>query len=185
SSILPGSSGPFGSVSGEDQLVGIQNTSTATVGAIVLKAPATTPSSPFTDNLFKFEGDGPCSFNPTGCFPNPPITGYTSTGYEGPDNTFVGISPDFTTGKVLFTTPLAPGATTWFALENTPMSVVAIGENKTLTAGSPTTFKFGSSGDDDYVITPLNSASGDSMTITPIPVSPGSFSPTNTNFSGL
>jgi len=176
--ILPGSSGPYDGA--EDQLVGIQNTSTATVGAIVLKAPATTPSSPFTDNLFKFEGDGPCSFNPTtDCFPNPPITGYTSTGYEGPDNTFIGISSDFTTGKVLFTTPLIPGATTWFALENTPVSVVAIGENKALTAGVEATFPFGTGGVDDYKIKPLNSVSGDSMTITPIPVPSGSFSASN------
>src|SRR5208282_4490860 len=113
-------------------------------------------------------------------------------GYEGPDNTFVGISPDTTTGKVLFTTPLpaspngglTPGGSTWFALEGTPSNVVAIGENKPLTATSTTKFPFGpfasngnvdteTSGQDDIQITPLNSAAGDTLTVTAVPVPAG------------
>ena len=56
---------------------------------------------------------------------------------------------------------------------------MAVGENKALTAGLPTTFTFGSSGVDDYVIKPLNSASGDTMTITPYQVPKASFSAAN------
>jgi len=153
----------------EDQLVGITNGSTATIGSIVLSGPSG------EDPLFAFDNDGPC------------ITLGGSTvcsghfGYEGPRNTFVGISSDETTGKVLFTTPLCPGQTTWFALENAPTAVVAIGENKPLTAGQTTIFSFGpfkedpagtfteQTGPDDYQVKPLNSASGDKMTVTPIP----------------
>src|SRR2546429_555929 len=155
--------GPYDGL--EDQLVGITNNSSATVGAIVLSGPTG------IEGLFGFDGDGPCSFFGTGTC--------GSTGYNGPLNTFVGISSDNSTGKVLFTTPLSPGQTTWFALEGTPTAVLAIGENKPLTAGLPTTFTFGSSGVDDYVIKPLNSASGDTMTITPYQVPQASFSAAN------
>ena len=81
----------------EDQLVGITNNSSVAVGAIILSAP---PSS--GESLFQFDGDGPCVFFETSnCNPTDPFD------YEGPNNTFLGISPDFTTGKVLFTVPLA------------------------------------------------------------------------------
>ncbi len=68
---------------------------------------------------------------------------------------------------------------------------MAIGENKSLTAGT-TTFPFGpitQSGNtftenatiDDYVITPLSALTGtDTMTVTPIPVPGGSFQPQST-----
>lgn len=164
----------------DDILVGVQNNSTATVGAIVLNGPATAQ----VDGPFEFDADGPC--NPTdgvSPFNNPKICPFagTSTGYEGPDNTFVGISADFSTGKVLFTTPLAPGASTWFALDGTATSVVAIGENKPLIAGQTTVFSFGTGGVDDYQITPTNSLAGDTMTITPIPQAyvPGQFGATD------
>jgi len=181
----------------DDLLVGIQNNSSVAVGAIVLSAP---PND--VDNVFNFDGDGPCDpfyHSPvySWCPPGYPVMPQdpNPVGYEGPDNTFVGISPDFTTGKVLFTTPLpgspdggvTPGGSTWFALDNTPTNVVAIGENKPLTAGSTTTFPFGpfgssndntsidteTSGQDDIQITPLNSASGDTLTVTAVPVPAG------------
>jgi hypothetical protein len=170
----------------EDQLVGITNNSSVAVGAIVLNAPASSGES-----LFQFDGDGPCVFfgtSPPGytCVPSDPYD------YEGPNNTFLGISSDFTTGKVLFTVPLAAkGGTTWFALENIPTTVVAIGENKTLTAGSTTIFPFGpfscnegtctenSSGLDALQLAPVNSASGDTLTVAPVPESFSAFSAAN------
>ncbi len=125
--------GPYDGV--EDQLVGITNNSSAFVGAIVLSGPTG------DEGLFGFDGDGPCvRFETLPCGSDP-------FDYQGPNNTFVGISPDHSSGKVLFTTPLAPNggtaSTTWFALEETPTSVVAIGENKALTAGKTTIFPFG------------------------------------------
>jgi hypothetical protein len=151
----------------EDQLVGITNNSSVEVGAIVLSAPlAGVP-------LFGFDGDGPCVHFETGNCPGP-------TGYEGPNNTFVGISTDLTTGKVLFTTPLAAnGGTTWFALENKPVSTVAIGETQILVAGQTSIFPFGTGGVDDFQITPLNSAPGDTLTVTPVPVRFADFSAIN------
>jgi hypothetical protein len=165
----------------EDQLVGITNNSSVSVGAIILSAP---PSS--GESLFQFDGDGPCVFFKTSnCNTTDPFD------YEGPNNTFLGISPDFTTGKVLFTVPLAGGGTTWFALENIPTTVVAIGENKALNAGSTTIFPFGpftcsegtcsesSAAGDDLQIAPRNSASGDTLTVAPVPESFSTFSAIN------
>jgi hypothetical protein len=177
----------------EDQLVGITNNSKVAVGAIILSAPGTS-SPPFTGNLFAFDNDGACTYF-GGC-------NYGPTGYEGPDNTFLGISPDLTTGKVLFSVPLASyGGTTWFSLENIPTAVAAIGENKALTAGSTAIFPFGPfacSGDghitctetsvaDDLQIAPLNSASGDTLTVTavPVPAGPLSLDDWGTNYFGI
>ena len=123
----------------DDQLVGIQNNSSVTVGTIRLFA------QPSDDRLFAFDGDGPCFYANPGlwcpqnqvppvAYPNPPGSQDPNpVGYEGPDNIFVGVSADFTTGTVSFTTPIPPGESTWFALENAPTTVVAIGETKTLT----------------------------------------------------
>jgi hypothetical protein len=173
----------------DDQLVGIQNNSTSvTVGAIVLSG---TP----TQDPFGFDGDGPCFYSPANCFTNFP-KGYVPTGYEGPDNIFVGISPDTTTGKVLFTTPVPPGESTWFALEGIPTIFAAIGENKALTAGTPASFPFGpftcsgsleggitctenSTEGDALQLAPVNSASGDTLTVSPVAQSFSTFSATN------
>jgi hypothetical protein len=180
----------------EDQIVGIQNntsgSSAVAVGAIILSAPGN--QSPFTNNLFAFDGDGACVYFHLGnCGP---------TGYEGPDNTFLGISPDYTTGKVLFTVAVPPnGGTAWFSLENTPTAVAAIGENKALTAGSTTIFPFGpftctsnenitcseTSVADDLQVAPRNSASGDTLTVTAVPVPAGPLSLDNwgTDYFGI
>ena len=127
----------------DDQLVGIQNNSSVTIGAIRLSAPP-----PGEDNLFEFDGDGPCDTalpspgypwcpNPYPAVENDP----NPVGYEGPDNIFVGISPDQTTGTVLFSTPIPgapaagePGGSTWFGLENAPAAVVSIGETQPVTS---------------------------------------------------
>ena len=50
-------------------------------------------------------GAAPSGFDPNG------------SDYEGPNNTFSNISPDETTGVVNFTTPLQPGQSTYFSLE--------------------------------------------------------------------
>ena len=57
-------------------------------------------------------------------------------------------------------------------MEGAPTTVVAIGENQTLTAGTQAVFKFGSSSpnQDDFKFTPTGSAAGDSLTVTPVPV---------------
>ena len=166
----------------EDQLVGITNNSTVAVGAIILSAPGTS-NPPYTSNIFAFDGDGACTYFGS--------CSYGPTGYEGPNNSFVGTSPDLTTGKVLFTAALAPnGGTTWFSLENTPSAVAAIGENKPLTAGATTIFPFGpftcvngegitcteTSVADDLQVAPRNSAAGDALTVTAVPVAAGPLS---------
>ena len=68
---------------------------------------------------------------------------------------------------------------------------MAIGENKTLTAGSTTIFPFGpfscnegtctenSSGGDALQLAPVNSASGDTLTVAPVPESFSAFSAAN------
>ena len=92
-------------------------------------------------------------------------------------------------------------AATWFSLENTPIAVAAIGENKALTAGSTTTFPFGpftctsnenitcteTSVADDLQVAPRNSASGDTLTVTAVPVPAGPLSLDNwgTDYFGI
>jgi hypothetical protein len=127
---------PYDGVGGDDELIGIQNsTGAVTIGAIRLSAPPITPSVPFTSNLFAFDGDGACTFfELANCGP---------TGYEGPNNTFVGISPDQTTGTIFFTTPILPGGSTWFSLEGTPAAVVSIGETQPMAQGVTNVFPFG------------------------------------------
>jgi uncharacterized repeat protein (TIGR01451 family) len=107
---FPGNGNPYDG--DEDILVGIQNNSTVAVSSITL----TSNGNPFS---FAFDHDGPCSLNSMDCFEQ-------ATGYEGPDNTFGGISANFSTGTVNFVSPIAPGQSTWFALENNPQSVTAV-----------------------------------------------------------
>jgi hypothetical protein len=178
----------------EDQMVGVQNLSGVAVGAIILSAPIISNTPPYSDNLFAFDGDGACTLSGQ--------CNYGPTGYEGPDNTFLGMSPDLTTGKVLFTVALpASVGTTWFSIENTPTAVAAIGENKALTAGSTTVFPFGpftctngegivcteTSVADDLQVAPRNSAGGDTLTVTAVPIPAGPLSLDNwgTDFFGI
>lgn len=98
-----GNGNPYDGV--EDTLVGIQNASGGVLNDIFLSNPGS--------DLFGFDGDGPCTFNPADCF--------GPTGYEGPDNTFAVIDGDH--GTVNFTVGLANGTGTWFALEGTPQSI--------------------------------------------------------------
>ena len=113
----PGNGNPYDTA--EDTLVGIQNNSGGLLTSIILSSP--------TSPIFGFDGDGPClnvnffGFSPYDCFPN------TTTGYEGPNNTF---TPGNTkaSGTVNFFTPcdgecttpgIENGVGTWFALEGT------------------------------------------------------------------
>jgi hypothetical protein len=99
----------------EDTLIGIQNNSPASVKSINLASPSA--------SIFGFDQDGLC--NP-GAWPNAPAVtppncpgtqGFGSTGYEGPNNTFSNISANELTGTVNFTTPIKPGGSTYWGLE--------------------------------------------------------------------
>jgi hypothetical protein len=112
--------GPFDG--SEDTLVGIVNDSDAAVSSIELSG----------SDIFGFDGDGLCSGDYTflagaGAY----CATLTDAGtvdpydYEGPDNTFA--KTDNNDGTVDFTTPLAPGGTTFFALEDAPFTVGTVG----------------------------------------------------------
>jgi hypothetical protein len=161
-------------------------------GTLALSGNVTAPAGSVPiSNLFAFDGDGACNFFKLG--------GCGPTGYEGPNNTFTGISPDFTTGTVHFTNPIRPGGSTWFAMEGTPVMVVSVGETQPLAIGVTNVFPFGpfvcTSGDapvctagngtwtewftgDDIQFTPLspsplNGPGADFWTILAIPVPAG------------
>ena len=81
-----------------------------------MAAPAASAGLPAGD-FGGYTGDSYCtpsqlegSAAPTGFDPN-------GSDYEGPNNTFSNISPDETTGVVNFTSPLLPGQSTYFSLE--------------------------------------------------------------------
>jgi hypothetical protein len=106
----------------EDTLIGVLND---TSGTTLSSLPITGSSSPA---IFDFEGDGICaSPNPTSglpgidCSSNPNAT----TGYEGLNSSFSGISGDLQSGTVNFNTPLAPGDSTFFSLEG-PISASSL-----------------------------------------------------------
>jgi hypothetical protein len=107
----PGNGNPYDG--SEDTLVGIQNNSGASLNSITLTS---------TTAIFGFDADGPCDT----AYHSPQyswcsIPGFT--GYEGPDNTFIGISGNFESGTVSFTNPIPNGESTWFALEGAPSGV--------------------------------------------------------------
>jgi len=165
---------------------------TLTVSGSITAPAGSTPLG----NVFAFDGDGPgCYFDDDEGCPADPID------YQGPNNTFTGISSDYTTGTVRFTAPIAPAGTAWFALDNTPAAVVSIGETQQLATGVPNVFPFGpftcmvddpcvpGSGTwveqtptpptpavDDFVLTPISALTPgavDYWTVLPIPVPAG------------
>jgi RHS repeat-associated protein len=87
----------------EDTLIGVQNSSSSTIGSLQLSS---------NTDLFGFDGDGLCTVSPrpSGC-------PFGSTGYEGPGTSFSNINPSSTGGVVNFTNGLAPGASAYFSLE--------------------------------------------------------------------
>ncbi len=114
----------------EDTLIGVFNNSTATISSLPLSS---------TQTAFGFDDDGICQDpNSTSGQAGPVVACGTNivhgsnysgghypdkdnaldlTGYGGPDGYFTGISPDHKSGTINFITPLAPGATTYFSLE--------------------------------------------------------------------
>ena len=97
----------------DDTLVGIINNSTAPLSQITL--------SSATEPIFGFDGDGICE-NPNATSGLPGLTGSDcnstdTTGYGGPNSYFTNISADQMSGTVNFITPLAPGGSTYFSLE--------------------------------------------------------------------
>ena len=111
----------------EDVMVGVVNNTTGVVPSIDLSGPSS----------FAFDNDGLCNVSgaPTGC-PFVPPAAFTGTGYEGPDSAFV--KADDSDGTVVFTTPLAPGATAYFSLESRPTSASGIVVNGATVANQTT-----------------------------------------------
>lgn len=112
----------------DDTLVGILNNSSKNIGSL--------PLSSASHPIFGFESDGLCSGpfdNGSGTsIPAPAGCPFGSTGYEGPGTAFGSISPDTMSGTVNFATPVAPGASAYFSLEDTLVAA-------DLTPGTPTT----------------------------------------------
>lgn len=103
-----GNGNPYDGI--EDTLVGLTNNSGATITSITLTAS-------LASDAFGWDGDGPC-FN--GC----PLG---STGYEGPNMTFSAVTNNGTNEFLTITftgNGLANGASTYFALEGTPSSII-------------------------------------------------------------
>ena len=101
SSFSDPSVGPFDGV--EDTLIGVENRSSSTAKSISLSGP----------NIFGLEGDGICA---EGLYsPAPPECPYGPTGYEGPNTSFNITNAN--EGLVEFPAGLAPGASTYFSLE--------------------------------------------------------------------
>lgn len=99
-----GNNNPYDGI--EDTLVGITNNSGGTVNSITLTS---------TSGAFGFDGDGPCAFGVS--------TSCGATGYEGA----TGVSFSNNTGTSLtvnFAGGLAAGASTWFALEGSPQTII-------------------------------------------------------------
>jgi len=105
------SQGPYDN--SEDTLVGVLNSSGATVNTLALTS---------TTDIFGFDGDGPCTVtpNPGNCNSADP------NGYAGPGVTFSGLSANGRSGVVNFTGGLADGQSRWFGLEEslTPSQIL-------------------------------------------------------------
>jgi hypothetical protein len=98
--------GPFDEI--EDTLIGVVNESETTVTSLTLSGTGT-----HGIGIFEFDGDGICS----GVYsPAPPACPYGPTTYEGPATSFS--ITDGTHGVVEFLEGLAPGASTYFSLED-------------------------------------------------------------------
>jgi hypothetical protein len=109
------SQGPFDTE--DDTLIGVQNDSSGTLYSLPLSS---------TDDIFGFDGDGICGISSvTGkpYVPRPPACPYGTTGYEGPNTSFSGISSDATSGTVNFPAGLPAGESTYFSLEDAIQTV--------------------------------------------------------------
>lgn len=162
-----GNGNPYDGV--EDTLVGVQNSSGATLKSITLSSPDQT-----FGGIFNFDADGPCSFNSSVCF-NGALAGVDPGDYQGPNNTFTNISADKTSGTVSFNAPGIPSpGSTWFAMEGTPTSFGQISQTQPVFPGVTTAFPIGA---DNHKITPFNNLGGELVTITAVLVTKSSFVP--------
>ncbi len=100
----------------DDTLIGVINNTSAPISSL--------PLSSTTEPIMAFDGDGICENpNDTSGLPGLPasdcanVNTVDTTGYGGPNSYFTGISLDYTSGVVNFIKPLAPGASTYFSLE--------------------------------------------------------------------
>jgi hypothetical protein len=107
----------------EDALVGIVNNSDALVTSVTLQG---------SSDIFGFDGDGICNYGNFAQTSNGAYCASLTGGdaidpndYEGPNNTFTGISSGATTGTVAFTSALVPGGSTFFSLEDSPFTATA------------------------------------------------------------
>lgn len=130
----------------DDTLIGVVNSSTATIHALSL--------SSGTD-IFGFDQDGICS----GFTPAPAGCPFGPTGYEGPGTSFSGINADGTGGTVDFAGGLAPGATAYFSLEE------ALDPTTTFGSGPSTAEQGGAPNPSEHLTTcyaklPVNCATG-------------------------
>jgi hypothetical protein len=99
----------------------IGSTAPIPVGCQEIGSPAGTPCDPTV---------GPCAYPPA---PGQPAadpdayTGSTQNGYEGPTSYFTGVSTDLSAGVVNFSPALQPGQSTYFTLEEPPVTGLAAG----------------------------------------------------------
>lgn len=102
----PGNGNPYDGH--DDTLVGVVNNSGVALSSLGLSSSL---------DIFGFDGDGVCTSTFTG---DSYCSGLakSASGYEGPDNTFSGISSDKKSGTADFTSALGGSASTWFSLEN-------------------------------------------------------------------
>lgn len=140
--------GPFDGI--EDTLIGVQNNSREVVHSIKLTG----------SYIFGFDGDGLCTASPqpSGCPFGP-------TGYEGPGTSFE--TENYNEGNVVFIPEgLAPGASTYFSLEE-PVRLSCTGNScKQIPTTSLYTSLSGSNGQTGSSIkVPANSAVTDSATL--------------------
>jgi hypothetical protein len=103
----------------DDTLLGVKNDSSTSVGSVQLKSTSL--------DIFGFDGDGICSgaYTFTGSAGCPFLD--STYEYGGPGVTYTNISSNGMSGTVNFTPALAPGASTYFSLEDAidPASVTA------------------------------------------------------------
>ncbi|TDQ00653.1 RHS repeat-associated protein [Labedaea rhizosphaerae] len=137
------SQGPYDGA--DDTLTGVVNNSSRPVSSLQLSS---------NTDLFGFDGDGLCTVSPQpdGC----PLG---VTGYEGPNTSFSNVSADATGGVVNFTTPLQPGETAYFSLEEalTATAVFSGGPSVTEQGGAPNPSEHASV---CYAKAPINCATG-------------------------
>jgi len=115
----------------DDTLVGVLNNSSVVQNSLTLTGVGTTGVP-----IFGFEGDGICTFTFPGSSYCSNTYNQTDPGdYAGPSNTFTNVSSDQKTGTIVFTGGLAPGAATYFSLED-KLSAAA---PPVVTGGGPTT----------------------------------------------